>query len=161
MIDALEALRVPWWCYARADTLARFAAPTWEKLRRSQLKMVYVGAESGSDAALAQMKKGSRVEHTVELVRRCREHGVVPELSFMLGGPEDPEGEIESTFSFIRRIKASTLKPRSSFTTTAPRRSDGAGRPARRALVCPFSKRMDRRDRPCQRRRRNGPRRAG
>ena len=106
MIEALEALRMPWWCYARADTLAGFATPTWEKLGRSQLKMVYVGAESGSDAALTQMKKGSRVEHTVETVRRCKEYGIVPELSFMLGGPDDPEGEIESTFAFIRRIKA-------------------------------------------------------
>jgi anaerobic magnesium-protoporphyrin IX monomethyl ester cyclase len=106
MIEALGALRMPWWCYARADTLARFASSTWDKLHKSRLRMVYVGAESGSDAALVQMKKGSRVEHTVELVRRCREHGIIPELSFMLGGPEDPEGEVESTFAFVRRVKA-------------------------------------------------------
>ena len=58
MIDALEALRMPWWCYARADTLAGFAGSTWDKLRRSRLKMVYVGAESGSDAALAADEEG-------------------------------------------------------------------------------------------------------
>jgi anaerobic magnesium-protoporphyrin IX monomethyl ester cyclase len=106
MIEVLEALRMPWWCYARADTLANFASSTWERLRRSQLRMVYVGAESGSNSALADMKKGSRVEHTIEVVRRCREYGVVPELSFMLGGSKDPEAEIEDTFAFIRKLKA-------------------------------------------------------
>ena len=30
---------------------------------------------------------------------------MIPEFSFVLGGPEDPEGEIEKTLSFIRRLK--------------------------------------------------------
>jgi anaerobic magnesium-protoporphyrin IX monomethyl ester cyclase len=106
MLDALATLRLPWWCYARADTLARFSTSTWAKIQRSQLRMAYVGAESGSDAALSEMKKGSRVEHTVEAVRRCREHGVIPELSFMIGGTEDPDAEVEPTFAFIRKLKA-------------------------------------------------------
>ena len=31
---------------------------------------------------------------------------MIPEFSFVLGGPDDPAGEIEKTFEFIRRIKA-------------------------------------------------------
>jgi len=38
-------------------------------------------------------------------VEKCRSAGVIPELSFMLAPPEDPEGETERTFDFIRRIK--------------------------------------------------------
>ena len=67
--------------------------------------MVYVGAEAGSDEVLKRMKKGTRVEQTFEMVRRCRENGVIPELSFVLGGPEDPEGEVEKTLRFIRKVK--------------------------------------------------------
>jgi hypothetical protein len=67
--------------------------------------MVYVGAESATDGALTDIKKGSRVEHTVETVRRCKEHGIIPELSFMIGGTEDPEGEVGPTFQFIRELK--------------------------------------------------------
>jgi radical SAM superfamily enzyme YgiQ (UPF0313 family) len=51
------------------------------------------------------MRKGSKVEHTLETVIRCREHGVIPELSFILGGPEDPEGEVEKTLGFIHHVK--------------------------------------------------------
>jgi hypothetical protein len=71
--------------------------------------MAYIGAEAASDEVLARMRKGSRVEHTLEVAVRCREYGVIPEFSFVLGGPEDPEGEIEKTFGFVRRIK--TLNP--------------------------------------------------
>jgi radical SAM superfamily enzyme YgiQ (UPF0313 family) len=106
VLEALARLAMPWWCYARADTLAGFAPATWEVIRRSRLKMAYIGAEAASDGVLRSMKKGSRVEHTFEAVRLCRAHGVIPELSFVLGGPEDPEGEIEKTFELIKGLKA-------------------------------------------------------
>lgn len=106
LVEALARAGLPWWCYARADTLANFSAATWELIGKSRLAMAYVGAEAASDDVLRRMRKGSRVEHTYEVARRCREHGVIPEFSFVLGGPEDPEDEIEKTFRFIKRLKA-------------------------------------------------------
>lgn len=105
VLEALARLQMPWWCYARADTLARFSTATWEKLRASRLRMTYVGAETASDEVLQRMRKGARVDHTLEVALRCAAYGVIPEFSFVLGGPEDPEGEIERTFQFIRLIK--------------------------------------------------------
>jgi anaerobic magnesium-protoporphyrin IX monomethyl ester cyclase len=105
MLDAMAAEPLPWWCYARADTLANFSAATWKLIRQSKLRMAYIGAEAGSDSVLRSMRKGTRVEQTLETAARCREHGVIPEFSFVLGGPDDPEGEIEKTFAFIKRIK--------------------------------------------------------
>jgi hypothetical protein len=67
--------------------------------------MAFFGAEAADNETLNRMKKGARVEHTLEVAVRCREYGVVPEFSFILGGPEDPEDQIEKTFAFIRRIK--------------------------------------------------------
>ena len=105
VLDVLGTMDMPWWCFARADTLAKFSASTWEKIRRSRLRMAYIGAEAASDEVLKRMRKGTLVEHTLEVAIRCQEYGVIPEFSFVLGGPEDPEGEIEKTFSFIRRLK--------------------------------------------------------
>jgi hypothetical protein len=104
-LDVMARFALPWWCYARADTLAGFSTKTWELIKRSQLKMTYIGAEAASDSALKRMHKGSKVEHTFEVARRCREFGVIPEFSFVLGGPEDPESEIEATFRFVKRLK--------------------------------------------------------
>src|SRR5579871_2019289 len=47
-IEVLARLQMPWWCYARADTLAKFSASTWALLRRSRFTMAYIGAESAS-----------------------------------------------------------------------------------------------------------------
>ncbi len=104
-IEVMARMQMPWWCYARADTLAKFSAGTWELLRRGRFTMAYIGAESASQEVLKRMRKGSRIEHTFEVARRCLEYGVIPEFSFVLGGPEDPEGEIENTLSFIKKIK--------------------------------------------------------
>jgi radical SAM superfamily enzyme YgiQ (UPF0313 family) len=105
ILEELARAEMPWWCYARADTLAKFSTGTWELIRRSRLRMAYIGAEAASDEVLKRMKKGTRVEHTLEVAARCREYGVIPEFSFVLGGPQDPAGEIDRTFVFIRQLK--------------------------------------------------------
>ncbi|NKC10689.1 MAG: radical SAM protein [Gammaproteobacteria bacterium] len=106
LLEALGKVRMPWWCYARADTLANLSTQTWELIRKSRLTMTFIGAEAASDDVLKGMRKGTRVDHTMEVARRCFEYGVIPEFSFVLGGPTDPEGEIEKTLGFIKRLKA-------------------------------------------------------
>jgi hypothetical protein len=105
LLDVLARLALPWWCYARADALAAFTPRMWELVRRSRLRMAYIGAEAGSDEALRRMQKGARVEQTLDVAVKLRENGVIPEFSFVLGGPEDPEGETERTLDFVRDLK--------------------------------------------------------
>jgi radical SAM superfamily enzyme YgiQ (UPF0313 family) len=108
MVPLLEVLarhRVPWWCFARSDALLDLSEQSWALVRRSGLRMAYIGAESANDRLLHDIRKGTKANQTLEVVERCRANGVVPELSFMLAPPDDPEGETEKTFSFIRSIK--------------------------------------------------------
>jgi radical SAM superfamily enzyme YgiQ (UPF0313 family) len=96
-----------WWALGRVDELSRYSDATWRALRASGLKMVFCGAESGSDAVLERMNKGgsARAEQALELARRLREWSVVPEFSFVLGNPPDPEADVEASLAFIRRLK--------------------------------------------------------
>jgi anaerobic magnesium-protoporphyrin IX monomethyl ester cyclase len=108
MVPLLEIMarhQLPWWCFARADALLNMSERSWALVRKSQLRMAYIGAESPSDWLLHNVRKGTRSDQTLAVVERCRSEGVVPELSFMLAPPEDPEGETEKTFEFIRHIK--------------------------------------------------------
>jgi anaerobic magnesium-protoporphyrin IX monomethyl ester cyclase len=143
LLEVLARHAMPWWCYARADTLAEFAPETWELIRKSRLAMAYIGAEAASDEALRQMKKGARVEHTFAVARLCRENGVVPEFSFVLGGPEDPEGETERTLGFIKRLK--TIHPECEvvlyFYTPTPRREPASERTRELGLRLPVQER--------------------
>lgn len=105
LLELLARYRLPWWCFARSDALLNLSAASWSLVRKSRLRMAYIGAESPSDALLHDIRKGTRTDQTLEVVGRCRSEGVIPELSFMLAPPQDSEGETERTFDFIRRIK--------------------------------------------------------
>ena len=69
--------------------------------------MVFCGAESGSTDTLARMNKGgtAAAELTLDLARRMKSYGIVPEFSFVVGNPPDPEGDLRHTLAFIRRVK--------------------------------------------------------
>jgi anaerobic magnesium-protoporphyrin IX monomethyl ester cyclase len=105
LLEVLAKFELPWWCFARADALLNLSERSWALVRKSGLRMTYIGAESPSDWLLHDIRKGTHSDQTVEVVDKCRSHGVIPELSFMLAPPEDPEGETEKTFEFIRLIK--------------------------------------------------------
>lgn len=105
--ERIAGLSLRWWALGRVDTLMQYSDATWEKMARSGLAMIFSGAESGTDEALAAMNKGgkSSARLTLELARRMRDYGIVPEFSFVLGCPPDPLKDVATNFEFIRRIK--------------------------------------------------------
>jgi anaerobic magnesium-protoporphyrin IX monomethyl ester cyclase len=105
LLEVLAKLELPWWCFARSDALVNLSEQSWKLVEKSRLKMAYIGAESPSDWLLHDIRKGTNTDQTMAAIETCLRHGVVPELSFMLAPPQDPEGETERTFDFIRMIK--------------------------------------------------------
>jgi radical SAM superfamily enzyme YgiQ (UPF0313 family) len=84
-----------------------YSDATFEKLRRSGVKMIFMGAESGDDETLKRMNKGGKsgTAQTLAIVERMKHYDIVPELSFVMGNPPDPIADIEATIDFIRRVK--------------------------------------------------------
>ena len=105
LLEVMAKFEMPWWCFARSDALANLSERSWALVRKSRLRMAYIGAESPSDWLLHDIRKGTRSDQTLAAIEQCRSHGVIPELSFMLAPPQDPDGETERTFEFIRMIK--------------------------------------------------------
>lgn len=105
LLEVMAEMELPWWCYARADALLNLSESTWKLVRKSRLRMAYIGAESPSGAMLKEIRKGTRPDQTLEVAELCRRNGVIPELSFMVAPPENTEAETERTFEFIRELK--------------------------------------------------------
>jgi anaerobic magnesium-protoporphyrin IX monomethyl ester cyclase len=105
LLEILARFELPWWCYARSDAMLNLSERSWELLRKSRLRMTYIGAESPSEWLLHDTRKGTRPDQTLAAIETCRGHGVTAELSFMLAPPQDPEGETEKTLDFIHLIK--------------------------------------------------------
>ncbi len=105
LLEVMAKLEMPWWCYARSDALLNLSESSWKLVRKSRLRMAYIGAESPSGQMLKEIRKGTRPDQTLEVAELCRRNGVIPELSFMVAPPQNTEEETEHTFAFIRELK--------------------------------------------------------
>ncbi len=92
LLEVMAKLEMPWWCFARSDALANLSESTWALVRKSRLRMAYIGAESPSDWLLHDIRKGTRSDQTLAAIEQCRRHGVVPELSLHAGAAPGPGG---------------------------------------------------------------------
>ncbi|MGE5263500.1 MAG: B12-binding domain-containing radical SAM protein [Acidobacteriota bacterium] len=100
-------LSLAWWGEGRIDTLLKYSERTWRLMHDAGLKMVFMGAESGSLETLKQMDKGGTLspEKTLAIAAKMKAYGIVPEFSFVMGNPPDPETDVRQTIEFIRRVK--------------------------------------------------------
>ena len=58
--DRIKDYGMTWWALGRIDELSRYKDSTWKLMKQSGLKMIFCGAESGSDEMLQQMNKGGQ-----------------------------------------------------------------------------------------------------
>jgi Fe-S oxidoreductase len=105
LAERIAGLRLKWWSEGRIDTVLRYSDDTLRLLHEAGAAMIFFGAESGSNKVLQQMNKRISAEQTLELAARIRRFSIVPEFSFVIGNPADPETDTRETIEFIRRIK--------------------------------------------------------
>ncbi|HEX7103986.1 MAG TPA: radical SAM protein [Nitrolancea sp.] len=105
--ERIMDLQIAWWGEGRIDTLLNYSDRNWELMRDAGLRMVFLGAESGSDETLKRMNKGgtASTEKTLAIARKMAEYKIVPEFSFVLGNPPDPETDVRQSIEFIRKVK--------------------------------------------------------
>jgi anaerobic magnesium-protoporphyrin IX monomethyl ester cyclase len=105
LAERITPLNLRWWCEARLDTMSKYSDETFAALRRAGCTMIFFGAESGSDWALKEMQKDITTAQTLEVARRIRHFDIIPEFSFVIGNPKDPERDTHETLKFIRTLK--------------------------------------------------------
>ena len=103
--EGIESLGLRWW--ARGVSIQCWRGQT--ALGKPWLEVVwrwFYGAESADQETLDAMNKGGlEVRQTLELNHRAASYGVIPEFSFVMGNPTDPEGDIDRTLAMARRLK--------------------------------------------------------
>lgn len=104
MID----LHLGWWGEGRIDTLLAYDVRTWDIMKRSGLKMVFFGAESGLDETLQLMDKGGvTIEKTKAIAARCKEFQIQSEFSFVMGAhPTKTREDIDATIQLMYELQA-------------------------------------------------------
>lgn len=102
--DHLDAagLRIPFKSLNRVDLLLR--GRTIPALARAGAKIVWVGAESGSQKILDAMEKGTQVEQIYEATRQLHAHGVKVAFFLQFGYPGETREDIELTLKMVRDL---------------------------------------------------------
>ncbi|MHB8619886.1 MAG: methyltransferase domain-containing protein [Chloroflexota bacterium] len=97
---------IGWWAMGQIDRLTGYEASTWRLLRESGCRGIFVGIESGSQAVLDLVGKKIRVEQALEFADITRRWGILPEFSFVLGFPPEPEKDVQASLDLMYRLKA-------------------------------------------------------
>ena len=70
---------------------------------RAGLRWIYVGIESANQRLLDLIEKGITIERVERLIAACRQVGVVPQLSFIVGLPSTTEADLQEEIAFLKR----------------------------------------------------------
>jgi anaerobic magnesium-protoporphyrin IX monomethyl ester cyclase len=99
-------LPISWAATMRADQGARLAPGTLELCKRSGLRRVLVGVESGSPDMLRRIKKDITVEQVLETAARCQAAGIRVRFPFIVGFPDEDESSVAATLGLAKRLRA-------------------------------------------------------
>ena len=107
LAEALIEAQAPfgWKGTARADELCRLPEEFFERLRASGCRRINIGAESGSQRILDQIRKQYRVEQIVEAGRRAAGAGIGVAYSFITGFPGETEEDFRATLDVIKAVR--------------------------------------------------------
>lgn len=66
---------------------------------------VFIGAESGDDQMLSNMKKGCKVEHTIRAIESLAKEGILTIVSFVFGLPGETQETLIKTLDFANEVR--------------------------------------------------------
>ncbi len=106
--DALIAAgnKLPW----TANTRANLSLEAMKKMRKAGCRMIIVGYESGSQAVLNGVRKGTTVEQNVGFAKRAKKAGLLVHGCFMAGNPGETPDTLADTLKMAIQLKPDTAQ---------------------------------------------------
>ncbi len=99
-------LPITWAATMRADQCHRLDEEVFALCRRSGLRRVLVGVESGSQETIDRIRKDITLEQVFATAERCRRHGVAAIFPFIVGFPDESDGSVDATLAVAKRLRA-------------------------------------------------------
>lgn len=99
-------LPITWAATMRADQCHRLPEEVFVKCKRSGLRRVLIGVESGSQEMIDRIRKDIKIEQVFIAAERCRRHGVAVNFPFIVGFPEETDESVAATLDVAKRLRA-------------------------------------------------------
>jgi anaerobic magnesium-protoporphyrin IX monomethyl ester cyclase len=100
-----RGLAFTWAATMRADQGVRLAEEDWALCKRSGLRRVMVGVESGSQVMMDWLKKDITLEQVFETAEHMIRHRIAGIFPFIVGFPDETDESVEATLSVIERLR--------------------------------------------------------
>jgi anaerobic magnesium-protoporphyrin IX monomethyl ester cyclase len=101
-----RGLSITWAATMRADQGARLSEEAMAKCRRSGLRRVIIGVESGSQETMDRIKKDIKLEQVFESAEKCLRHGVNVIFPFIVGFPGEDDDSVQASLDVAKRLRS-------------------------------------------------------
>jgi anaerobic magnesium-protoporphyrin IX monomethyl ester cyclase len=98
--------RFTWTATMRADQGVRMDDEMFDLCKRSGLRRVMIGVESGSQEMLDWMTKDVTIEDIIHSAEACVRHGIGAIFPFIVGFPEETDASVRASLAMIKRLRA-------------------------------------------------------
>lgn len=96
-----RGLSFSWSAFARVDTVD---PETLEWMKKAGCDSISFGIESGNPEMLDRIKKGITIDQAKRAVRMCKDAGILPHASFMVGLPGETKKTLQDTLRLAREL---------------------------------------------------------
>lgn len=103
---ARNGARFTWTATMRADQGVRLDDEMFALCKRSGMRRVMIGVESGSQEMLDWMTKDVTIEQIIESAEKCVQHGIGAIFPFIVGFPEETDASVRASMAMIKRLRA-------------------------------------------------------
>ncbi len=101
-----QGLRVEWTATMRSDQGSRLDEAVLVLCKRSGLRRVMFGVESGAPETLKRIQKDITIEQVYESAAKCARHGIGAILNFIVGFPGESDESVSQTLEVAARLRA-------------------------------------------------------
>jgi radical SAM superfamily enzyme YgiQ (UPF0313 family) len=99
--ELMDGYRFKWTCWSRIDAIRDRS--TLERMHRAGCRTLSFGVESGSPRMLAELRKRYDREQVRRVFRWCRQAGIRPRMTLIMGMPGETEADSLDTVKLIRQ----------------------------------------------------------
>jgi hopanoid biosynthesis associated radical SAM protein HpnJ len=104
--NRMKPLGISWGCNAKVT--AKYE--TLKAMHEGGMRVIMVGYETGDQAILNNVRKGTTVEQAREFTKNCKSLGIIVHGAFVLGLPGESKESIAATINFACDIDPDTIQ---------------------------------------------------
>jgi radical SAM superfamily enzyme YgiQ (UPF0313 family) len=100
-----SGMRFTWAATMRADQGVRLPDEVWELCKRSGLRRLLVGVESGDADMLKRIKKDVTLDEVFHTAQRMRELRIAGTFPFIVGFPDESDDSVAATLEAAKKLR--------------------------------------------------------